>query len=199
MPKSSPTLPTSMPSRRPRIAKAARPLYDSLHLKPGADIRWHLRRNRGLSDAELRAAMTEEGPYDGLISDTTLARVRRILKIPCAPEASAPPPSPASPPAPSAALSTPPPRPPRAGHRTTSTTNPATHPPPFLEIHRQVFTPRRHSAPSSGASSASTATIPMRPTASPVPSAGSALRPGRRVASSSPNALTGPARPAIAP
>jgi hypothetical protein len=85
--------------------------------------------------------MTEEGPYDGLISDTTLARVRRILKIPCAPEASASPPPLASPPAPSAALSTPPPRPPRADHRTTSTTNPATQPPPVLEIHWQVFTP----------------------------------------------------------
>ncbi len=141
MPESSPTPSTSTPVRRSRLAKADRPLYDALHRQPGADIRWQLRRDHGLSDAELRAAMAEEGPYDGLISDTTLARVRRVLKIPCAPGTSAPPAPPASPPAPSAALSTPPPRPPRAGHRTTRTTTPATHPPPVLEIHRQVFTP----------------------------------------------------------
>jgi hypothetical protein len=144
MPQSSPTPPTSTPVRRPRIAKADRPLYDSLHFKPGADLRWHLRRDRGLSDAELRAAMAEEGPYDGLISDTTLARVRRVLKIPFPAEPPAPLPPPDSPPAPSAAPSAPaapPPRPLREGHRTTSTTISPTHPPPFLEIHRQVFTP----------------------------------------------------------
>jgi hypothetical protein len=141
MPQFSPTPPTSTPVRRSRLAKADRPLYDALHRTPGADLRWHLRRDRGLSDAELRAAMAEEGPYDGLISDTTLARVRRVLKIPRAPEASAPPPPPASPPATSAAPAAPPPLPPREGRRTTRTTTPPTHPPPFLEIHRQVFTP----------------------------------------------------------
>jgi hypothetical protein len=141
MPQSSPTPQTSTPVRRSRLAKADRPLYDALHVKPGADLRWQRRRDRGLSDAELRAAMAEEGPYDGLISDTTLARVRRVLKIPYAPEASAPPAPPESQPATSAAPSAPPPLPPRAGRRATSTTTPPTHPPPFLEIHRQVFTP----------------------------------------------------------
>jgi hypothetical protein len=90
MPQFSPTPPTSTPVRRSRLAKADRPLYEALHRTPGADLRWHLRRDRGLSDAELRAAMAEEGPYDGLISDTTLARVRRVLKIPRAPEALSP-------------------------------------------------------------------------------------------------------------
>jgi hypothetical protein len=144
MPQSSPTPPTSTPVRRSHLAKTARPLDDALHRQPGADIRWQRRRDRVLSDAELRAAMAEEGPYDGLISDTTLARVRRILKIPCAPEPSAPPVPPALPPAPSAAPSTPaapPPLPPREGRRTTRTSNPPSHPPAFLEIHRQVFTP----------------------------------------------------------
>jgi hypothetical protein len=82
MPQSLPTPQTSTPVRRSRLAKANRPLYDALHVKPGADLRWQRRRDRGLSDAELRPAMAEEGPYDGLISDTTLARVRRVLKIP---------------------------------------------------------------------------------------------------------------------
>jgi hypothetical protein len=127
--------------RRPRLAKADRPLYDALHLKPGADLRWHLRRDRGLSDVELRAAMPEEGPYDGLISDTTLARVRRVLKIPFPAEPPAPLPPPESQPATSSDASAPPPLPPGAGRRTTRTTTPPTHPPPFLEIHRQVFTP----------------------------------------------------------
>jgi hypothetical protein len=144
MPQFSPTPPTSTPVCRSRLAKADRPLYDALHRTPGADLRWHLRRDRGLSDAELRAAMAEEGPYDGLISDTTLARVRRVLKIPFPAEPPAPLPPPDSPPAPSAAPSAPaapPPRPLREGHRTTSTTISPTPPPPFLEIHRQVFTP----------------------------------------------------------
>jgi hypothetical protein len=199
MPKSSPTPPTSMPSRRPRIAKADRPLYDSLHLKPGADIRWHLRRNRGLSDAELRAAMAEEGPYDGLISDTTLARVRRVLKIPFPAEPPAPPPPPESQPATSSDASAPLPLSPGAGRRLTRTTTLPTHPPPFLEIHRRIFTPPTQLGAESGASSAWTATIPTRPTASPVPSAGSAPRPGRRAASTSTAVWGGPARPAIAP
>ena len=99
MPESSPTPPTSPPVRRSRLAKADRPLYDALHVKPGADLRWQRRRDRGLSDAELRAAMAEEGPYDGLISDTLLARVRRVLKIPVCPEPSAPLPPPESQPA----------------------------------------------------------------------------------------------------
>jgi hypothetical protein len=141
MPQSSPTPPTSTPVRRSRLAKADRPLYDALHLKPGADLRWQHRRDRGLSNAELRAAMAEEGPYDGLISATTLARVRRMLKILDVPEPSAPPPPPASQPATSADALAPPPRPPGAGHRTTRTISPPTHPPPFLEVHRRVFTP----------------------------------------------------------
>ena len=82
MPQSSLTPATSPPVRRSRLAKADRPLDDALHRTLGADTRWQLRRDRGLSDAELRAAMAEEGPYDGLISDTTLARVRRVLKSP---------------------------------------------------------------------------------------------------------------------
>jgi hypothetical protein len=127
MPESSPTPLTSTPVRRSRLAKA--------------DLRWQHRRDRGLSDAELRAAMAEEGPYDGLISDTTLARVRRVLKIPCIPEASAPPPPHASPPTTSSEPSSPPPLPPGAGRRATRTTTPPTHPPPFLEIHRRVFAP----------------------------------------------------------
>ena len=141
MPQSSPTPPTSTPVRRSRLAKADRPLDDSLHVKPGADLRWQLRRDRGLSDAELRAAMAEEGPYDGIISDTLLARVRRVLKIPCAPETSAPPPPPASQPATFADASAPPLLPPGAARRTTRTIAPPAHPPPFLEIHRRVFTP----------------------------------------------------------
>jgi hypothetical protein len=141
MPQSSPTPQTSTPVRRSRLAKADRPLYDALHLKPGADLRWQHRRDRGLSNAELRAAMAEEGPYDGLISATTLARVRRMLKILDVPEPSAPPPPPASQPATSADALAPPPRPPGAGHRTTRTISPPTHPPPFLEVHRRVFTP----------------------------------------------------------
>jgi hypothetical protein len=139
MSKSQPTPPTATPVRRSRLAKADRPLYDALHRKPGVDIRWQRRRDRGLSDAELRAAMAEEGPDDGLISDTTLARVRRVLKIPWIPETSAPPPPPASPPAASSEPSSP--LSPGADRRATRTTTPPTHPPPFLEIHRQVFTP----------------------------------------------------------
>jgi len=144
MPNSSPTSPIPRSSRRLRIAAVDRPLYHSLHRKPGADLRWQRRRDRGLSDADLRAAMVEEGPYDGLISDTTLARVRRVLKIPLPADPPAPLPPPDSPPAPSAAPSTPaapPPHPLREGRRTTSTTTSPIHPPAFLEIHRQVFTP----------------------------------------------------------
>jgi hypothetical protein len=141
MPQSSPTPPTSTPVRRSRLAKVDRPLYDALHRQPGANLRWQLRRDRGLSDAELRAAMAEEGPYDGLISDTTLARVRHVLKIPVVPAPSAPLPPPASQPATSSEASAPPPLSPGAGRRATRTTTSPTHPPPFLEIHRQVFTP----------------------------------------------------------
>jgi hypothetical protein len=141
MPESSPTPRTSTPLRRSRVAKADRPLYDALHRQPGADVRWQGRRDRGLSDAELRAAMAEEGPYDGIISDTLLARVRRVLKIPVAPEPSAPPPPPEFQPTTFADASAPPPLPPEAGRRTTRTTTSPTHSPPFLEIHRQVFTP----------------------------------------------------------
>ena len=137
MPESSPTPPTSTPVRRSRLAKADRPLYDALHVKPGADLRWQLRRDRGLSDAELRAAMAEEGPYDGLISDTTLARVRRVLKSPfpltLQPHSHHP--------TRHRHLCSPSPLPPGAGRRTTRTTTPLTHPPPFLEIHRRVFMP----------------------------------------------------------
>jgi hypothetical protein len=141
MPQSSPTPQTSAPVRRSRLAKAGRPLYDALHRQAGADLRWQLRRDRGLSDAELRAAMAEEGPYDSLISDTTLARVRRVLKIPFPVEPPAPLAPPESQPATSSDASAPPPLPPGAGRRTTRTTTPPTHPPPFLEIHWQVFTP----------------------------------------------------------
>jgi hypothetical protein len=144
MPESSPTPRTSTPLRRSGLAKADRPLYNSLHFKPGADLRWQGHRDRGLSDAELRAAMAEEGPYDGIISDTLLARVRRVLKIPLPAGSSAPLPPPTSAPSPSAAPSVPaapPPLPPGAGRRATRTTTPPTHPPPFLEIHRQFFTP----------------------------------------------------------
>ena len=139
MPQSSPTPQTATPLHRSRLAKADRPLYDSLHRQPGADVHWQGRRERGLSAAELRAAMAEEGPYDGIIADTLLARVRRVLKIPVAPEPSAPPP--ASQPATASEASAPPPLPPGAGRRTTRTTTPPTHPPPFLEIHRRVITP----------------------------------------------------------
>jgi hypothetical protein len=139
MPQSSPTPQTSTPVRRSRLATADRPLSDALHVKPGADLRWQRRRDHGLSDAELRAAMAEEGPYDGLISDATLARVRRVLKIPFPAEPPAPPPE--SQPVTSADAAAPPPLPPGAGRRTTRTTTPSTHPPPFLEIHRRVFTP----------------------------------------------------------
>jgi hypothetical protein len=141
MPQSSPTPQTSLPVRRSRLAKADRPLYDSLHVKPGADLRWQRRRDRGLSDAELRAAIAEEGPYDGLISDTTLARVRRVLKISFPAEPPAPLPPPESQPVTSSDASASPPLPPGAGRRMTRTTTLPTHPPPFLEIHWQVFTP----------------------------------------------------------
>jgi hypothetical protein len=141
MPQSSPTPPTSPLVRRSRLAKVDRPLYDSLRVKPGADLRWQRRRDRGLSEAELRAAMAEEGSYDGLISDTTLARVRRVLKIPFPAEPPAPLPPPESQPATSSEPSAPPPLPPGAGRRTTRTTTLPTQPPPFLEIRRQVFTP----------------------------------------------------------
>ena len=141
MPQSSPTPRTSTPLRRSRLAKADRPLYDAIHRQPGADLRWQRRRDRGLSDAELRAAMAEEGPYDGIISDTLLARVRSVLKIPVASEPSAPPPPPEFQPTTSSEAPAPPPLPPGAGRRTTRATTPPTHSPPFLEIHRQVFTP----------------------------------------------------------
>jgi hypothetical protein len=141
MPQSSPIPLTFTSVRRSRLAKADRPVYDALHRQPGADLRWQRRRDRGLSDAELRAAMAEEGPYDGIISDTLLARVHHVLKIPVAPEPSAPPPPPESQPATFADASAPPPLPPGAARRTTRTIAPPTHPPPFLEIHRRVFTP----------------------------------------------------------
>jgi hypothetical protein len=141
MPQSSPTPQTSTSVCRSRLAKADRPLYDALHRQPSADLRWQRRRDRGLSDAELRAAMAEEGPYDGMISDTTLARVRRVLKIPFPAEPPAPPPPPESQPATSSDASAPLPLSPGAGRRLTRTTTLPTHPPPFLEIHRQIFTP----------------------------------------------------------
>ena len=141
MPESSPTPRTSTPLRRSRVAKADRPLDDALHRQPGADLRWQRRGDCGLSNTELRAAMAEEGPYDGLISDTTLARMRRVLKIPFPAEPPAPLPPPESQPATSSDASAPPPLPPGAGRRLTRPTTLPTHPPPFLEIHRRVFTP----------------------------------------------------------